>query len=172
MLNQNLKHLLLSASANALKVSYNTYDQSISYLELYIQSKRALPTELCVYKHSLLLYKVMREEQPKRDWIDLNFQMINTRRQLSFETRNTSNYKVGNIILSNRLSSLNKKIQLQDLSLPFESYKIKCKMMFFKSILNVCFARKSIKPSKVVCIDTHKGAGEGEGGPNVPLQKT
>ena len=134
MLNQNLKHLLLSASANALKVSYNTYDQSISYLELHIQSKRALPTELCVYKHSLLLYKVMREEQPKRDWIDLNFQMINTRRQLSFETRNTSNYKVGNNNLSNRLSSLNKKIQLQDLNLPFESYKIKCKMMFLNQV--------------------------------------
>jgi hypothetical protein len=133
-LNQNLKQLLLSASANALKVSCNTYDRSISYLELHKQSKRALPTELCIYKHSLLLYKVMREEQPKRDWIDLNFQMINTRRQLSFETRNTSNYKVGNNNLSNRLSILNKKIQLQDLNLPFESYKIKCKMMFLNQI--------------------------------------
>jgi hypothetical protein len=72
----------------------------------------------------------MTEEQPKGDWMDLNFQMINTRRQLYFETRNTSNYKVGNNILSNRLSSFNKKRQLQDLNLPFESYKIKCKMMF------------------------------------------
>ena len=82
----------------------------------------------------LIISKVIREEQPKRDWIDLNFQMINTRRQLSFETRNTSNYKVGNNNLSNRLSSLNKKIQLQDLNLPFESYKIKCKMMFLNQV--------------------------------------
>jgi hypothetical protein len=33
-------------------------------------------------------------------------------RQLSFETRNTSKYKVGNNILTNRLSSLNMKKQL------------------------------------------------------------
>ncbi len=31
--------------------------------------------------------------------------MINTRKQLLFETRNTSNYKVGNNIFINRLSS-------------------------------------------------------------------
>jgi hypothetical protein len=76
----------------------------------------------------------MREEQPKRDWIDLNFQMINTRTQLAFETRNTSNYKVGNNNQSNRLSSLNKKIQLEDLNLPFKSYKIMCKMMFLNQV--------------------------------------
>jgi hypothetical protein len=76
----------------------------------------------------------MTEEQPKRDLIDLNFQMMNTRRQLSFETRNTSNYKVGNNILSKRQSSLNEMIQLQDLNLPFESYKIKCKMMSFNQL--------------------------------------
>jgi hypothetical protein len=52
----------------------------------------------------------MKEEQPKREWKDLNFQMINTRRQLLLKIKNTSNYKVGNNILINRVSSLNKKI--------------------------------------------------------------
>jgi hypothetical protein len=129
-LSPNLKQILLSASANALKLCYNKYDRSLSYIELHKQSQRALPVEVCAYKHSLLLYKVVREEQPKREWIGLNFQMINTRRQQFFETSNTSNYKVGNNILINRLSSLNRKILLQDLNLPFESFKIKCKTMF------------------------------------------
>ena len=129
-LNQNLKKLLQSASANALKLCCSYYDGSVSYLELHKQFKRALPTEICTYKHSLLLYKVIREEQPKREWMDLNFQMINTRRQLYFEIQNTRNYVVGNNILINRFSCLNKKILLQDLDLSLESFKVKCKTMF------------------------------------------
>ncbi len=126
-LNQNLKQIILSASANALKLCYKKYDRSPSYIELHKQSQ---PVEVCTNKHSLLLYKVVREEQPKRERISLNFQMINTRRQQFFETSNRSNYKLGNNILINRLSSLNRKILLQDLNLPFESFNIKCKTMF------------------------------------------
>ena len=69
-------------------------------------------------------------EEPKNEMIDLNFQMINTRRQTFFETRNNSVFRVGNNILVNRLSCLNKKILLDELNLPFESYKIKCKEKF------------------------------------------
>ncbi len=66
----------------------------------------------------------------KRDWLDLNFQMINTSRQTLLEIQNCSVYKVGNNILSNRLSCLNKKLHLELLNLPFETYKIKCKNLF------------------------------------------
>ena len=97
-LNQNLKKLLQSASANALKSCCNYYDGTVSNLKLHKQFKMALPTEISTYKHSLLLYKVIKEEQPKKEWMDLNFQMINTRRQLYFETQNTRNYVVGNNI--------------------------------------------------------------------------
>ncbi len=39
-------------------------------------------------------------------------------------------YKVGNNILSNQLSCLNRKLQLDFLNLPFETNKIKCKNLF------------------------------------------
>ena len=55
---------------------------------------------------------------------------LNTSRQTHFEIRNCSVYKVGNNILSNQLSCLNRKIQFDFLNLPFETYKIKCKSLF------------------------------------------
>ena len=64
------------------------------------------------------------------DWLDLNFLMINTRRQTYFEIQNQLGYKVGNNILPNRFSCPNKKIPLDMLNLSIEAYKVKCKSMF------------------------------------------
>ncbi len=47
-----------------------------------------------------------------------------------FEVQNRSVYRVGNNILTNRLSCLNRKVTLDMLNLPIEPYKIKCKDMF------------------------------------------
>ncbi len=129
-LNLNCKKLLLSASANALKLCNAIYDPNISYVDLHKLHKRALPNNFCTYRHCLLLFKVFNNKILKRDWLDLNFQMINTSRQNLFEVQNCSVYKVGNNILSNRLSCLNRKLQLDFLILPFEMYKIKCKSLF------------------------------------------
>ena len=129
-LNVNCKKMLISASANALKLCNNYYDPSISYIDLHILHKRALPEKFCFYRHCLLLFKVFNNSIPEKDWLDLNFRMINTSRQTHFEIANNSNYKVGNNILSNRFSFLNKKISLEMLNLPFETYKVKCKGIF------------------------------------------
>ena len=131
-LSKNSKHLILSASANALKLCNQFYSPNISYIDLHTIHNRALPNKFCLYRHSLLLHKAFRNEIPPKDWIDLNFQLINTRRQMFFEIRNQARFKVGNNILSNRLSCLNKKITLDLLNLPLETYKIKCKELFLK----------------------------------------
>lgn len=54
-LNKNCKNLLLSASANALRLCNRFNDQRISYVDLHIKYKRALPRNFCVYKHCLCL---------------------------------------------------------------------------------------------------------------------
>ena len=131
-LNQNCKKLLMSASANALKLCNNFYDPTVSYLELHRINGRALPSNFCLYRHSLLLYKLCNNSSTTKDWLDLNFQIITTSRQINFEIQNRSNYKVGNNILSNRLSCLNKKITLDMLNLTLESFKVKCKSIFLK----------------------------------------
>jgi hypothetical protein len=129
-LNKNCKKLLLSASANALKLCNKINNPNISYIDLHKHFKRALPEKFCMYRHCLLLYKIFNNLIPRKDWLDLNFQMINTRRQIFFEVQNRSVYRVGNNILTNRLSCLNRKVTLDMLNLPIEPYKIKCKDMF------------------------------------------
>ena len=129
-LNVNSKKQLLSASANALKLCEKFYNPEVSYVDLHRKYGRALPNEFYMYRHCLMLFKIFNYMIPENDWQDLNSQMINTSRQKLFEIHNQSNYKVGNNILSNRLSCLNKKIELDTLNLPFNSFKILCKKMF------------------------------------------
>ena len=129
-LNFNCKKLLMSASANALKLCNIHYDPYVSYVDLHKLHKRALPNKFCLYRHCLLLYKVFNNEIPRNDWLDLNFKMINTSRQIFFEISNTAGYRVGNNILSNRLSCINKRITLDMLNLKVDSFKIRCKEMF------------------------------------------
>ena len=61
--------------------------------------------------------------------------MVNTKRQLLFETQKK---KEGTNILIKGLSSFNKKLPEQDVNLLFQRYKIRCKVMFFKPIMNLC----------------------------------
>jgi hypothetical protein len=128
--NSHCKKLLLSAFANALKLCNAIHNPNISYVDLHKLHKRALPNNFCIYRHCLLLFKVFNNRMSERDWLNLNFQMINTSRQALFEKQNCSVYKVGNNILSNPLYCLNKKLQLDYLNLPFEMYKIKSKGLF------------------------------------------
>ena len=129
-LNHVCKKMLLSASANALKLCNKYHDPSISYVDLHSIHRRALPNNFCLYRHSLLLYRLFNSAIPKNDWIDLNFQTISTSRQMFFEARNNSFYKVGNNLLVNRFSCINKKITLSMLNLSIETYKVKCKALF------------------------------------------
>ena len=121
---------LKTASANALKLCEKIYDPFISYVDLHKKYSRALPNEFYLYRHSLILFKIFNQMIPENDWLELNSQIVCTGRQKLFEIRNLSTYKVGNNILSNRLSCLNKKLDLDMLNLPFNSYKILCKKIF------------------------------------------
>jgi hypothetical protein len=129
-LNSHCKKLLLSTSVNALKLCNAIHYPNISYVDLHKLHKKALPNNFCTYRHCLLLFKVFNNKILERDWLNLNFQMINTRRTTLFEIQNCSVYKVGNNILSNRLSCLKRKLQLESLNLSFEMYKITCKGIF------------------------------------------
>ena len=126
-----LKNLLLSKSANALKLCTPSYCQSMSFVELHVINQRATPQQFCIYKHSLLLYSVYNDERPTLDWSALNFNQNFNSRHTLFTAFDTSNYRVGkNNQISNRLKCLNNKIELTHLNMDKESYKIKCKQLF------------------------------------------
>jgi hypothetical protein len=126
-LNPPLKQMLLSASANALKLSQNRPDFYESFINIHKSCNRAQPDQLITYKHAILLHKLYNNQQPQADWIDINvYQVFNSRRE-HFKIMKNNTYLVGNNLLATRLSVLNDKISLEDLNLSLDSFKVKYK---------------------------------------------
>jgi hypothetical protein len=122
-----LKQLLLSASANALKLSQRTPDVFESYINIHKSCNRASPEQMVVYKHAIILHKLYNNQQPHRDWIEINFNQVFTSRQSHFRIIKNNTYNVGNNLLSTRLAILNGKVLLEDLNLSLDSFKVKYK---------------------------------------------
>ena len=108
-LRTDLKQHLLSAWALALKLSKTNPDPLESFVNIHKSSKRAQPEQLLVYKHAILLHKIYNEKIPSMDWVELTFSQTITSRETFFNTIKTNRNKVGNNILSARLSVLNKQ---------------------------------------------------------------
>ena len=83
-----------------------------------------------IYKHVLLLHKIYNNENTSINWVDLFFTQQFNHRDPTVKFYNTSTYKVGNSLLTNRFTVLNGKIALNWLNDSFESYKIKYKNLF------------------------------------------
>ena len=129
-LNPNSKQHLLSASANAIKLCDISNDPYLSYLDLHRSNKRATPTQMSTYKHSLLLFKLYNSNERSYDWLQLNLMQTLTGRQTNFRIFVQSNYRIGCNQMCNRFASLNNKIPLAWLSLTFETFKKHCKERF------------------------------------------
>ena len=125
-----LKQLLLSASAAALKLTQKIPNRMQSFINIHIECKRALPEQMILYKHSILLHKLYNNKLPEVEWTALNFQQSLTTRQTKFVVIKNQNRKVGNNILTNRLHILNNKILLNDLNDSIDTFKVKHKKIF------------------------------------------
>ena len=130
-LNPKLKQALLSASATALKNCTPSYHSLMSFHELHLLNNRATPTQMCQYKLALAMFTLFNTQEPTLDWLDMHFQQTFNQRYNFLNFVNTASYKVGNNILCNRFACLNKKIEHDWLNLTKESFKIKCKALFF-----------------------------------------
>ena len=99
----------------------------MSHLDLHAINKRATPAQMCIYKHAILLYKMIENRMPMSDWIDLNFQQSFNGRDLNFKFFSKNNYRVGGNIICNRMNILNGKLPLTSVEKSFDSFKIFCK---------------------------------------------
>ena len=104
-----------------------------SFLNIHKSTKRATPENYLLYKHSILLYKLYNDQNPNLEWIDLHFKQTFNPRHTYFNVLKDINFKIGNNILTARLSILNRKIKLADLNLSIESFKVKYKEVFLSS---------------------------------------
>ena len=107
-----INQLLLSASATALKRSQRNPNNFESLINIHKFCKRAIPNQMIVYKHAILTHKFYNLEQPRADWINLNFIQTFTSRQRAFQIIKNKNYKVGNNLLSTRLTIVYNLIRL------------------------------------------------------------
>ena len=129
-LSSEIRTQLLSASAKALQTSLNVYNPYISHIKIHNQFKQAMPKQMSLYKLSLQLHKLYNQNENTYEWVHFASQIIITSRQTKFENIKRNNYKIGLNTLTNKLSCLNKLIDLKTLDLSFASYKREMKIKF------------------------------------------
>ena len=115
-LKPELKQIILSTSASALKLFQRNPDLNESFNDIHKAFKRAHPNQFIIHKHSILLHKMYNSYCPKMGWVELNFNQTLTSRQLLFKTIKSNRFQVGNNLLASRLSVLDLKIPLIDLN--------------------------------------------------------
>ena len=124
------KKLLLSTSANALKVAYNYRFPFISFKAIHSLAGRATPSMITNYKLALMLHVIYNCTNHSDEWTHLNLNQVFTSRQTCFHINRHNNLTVGMNALSSRLYFINDKIPFELLNKSFESYKIECKRLF------------------------------------------
>ena len=67
------------------------------------------------------------------DWVELNFNQAITSRETNFNLLKSNKTKIGNNLLSTRLTILNKKVKLDDLNMSLDSFKIKYKKILLQT---------------------------------------
>ena len=128
-LKPELKQLLLSASAKAIKLCERVPNPMESFVNLHKNCKIALPHQIILYKHAIFLHEFYNERTPNLEWIELNFNQILTSRQTVFKITKNSRFNIGNNILTARLTAINNKIDLKDLKLSLDGFKVKYKKL-------------------------------------------
>ena len=108
----------------------NVSDLRISFTQLHKQEKRATPMSFGKYKLSIQLFKIYNGGTMIEDWLDMNVQQNFNARNSKFHINDFSKLKVGNNILSNRLTCLNNEVELDWLNLSLIAFKLKAKKHF------------------------------------------
>jgi hypothetical protein len=94
------------------------------------KSKKSTSEQFSLYKISLTLFKVFNCTVPGTDWVDLNLNIVSTSRHSTFDVNRSNNFIIGINTLSDKLTTIRKKIHLDHLNLPFPIYKHKMKSVF------------------------------------------
>ena len=66
-LKPQIKQLLMSASANALKITQRTPNPFESFIDVHKSCKRATPNQIIAYKHAILLHTLYKKRLPQAD---------------------------------------------------------------------------------------------------------
>ena len=129
-LKTNLKQRLLSASSQAIKTCIKYCTNDLSFVRIHEMFERALPEKFLLYRHALLLYKLINSNSHTCEWVHLNFNQILTSRQTTFMATKNNRKRVGLNAFANRVFILNGKIPLCWFEMSIETFKVHCKAKF------------------------------------------
>jgi hypothetical protein len=129
-LKQNLKQKLLSASAKAIKTCIKYCTDDVSFVKIHEMCSRSLPENFLLYRHALLLHKLINSNSHTCEWVHLNFNLILTSRQTTFMSRKNNNKRIGLNAFANRVYILNGRIPLDWLNMSKNTFKVHCKKEF------------------------------------------
>jgi hypothetical protein len=110
--NNNVKHKIFVASANALKIYLHYQNLLTSFLHPCKITGRSTPMMITEYKFALQLFKVFNECTPIDEGAYLNLDQVNISRQTAFQINRNCTTKIGRNSLCNRFHQLNGKIPL------------------------------------------------------------
>jgi hypothetical protein len=122
-LKRSLKSKLFSASGAALRL----LDKDMSFKALHKKYNRATPTQFQKYTTAISLYDLVKKEIPEDEWINLQFNIQNDRRNMKLSFQANNKLKCGLNCLSNRFKSITNEIDKQWIDLTRDAYKTKCK---------------------------------------------
>jgi hypothetical protein len=71
-----LKKAIKKSSANALKICITDFNQFTTHTEIHLKAERSPPQNLCLYKHALLLHKLVNTCIPENEHLHMNFQLL------------------------------------------------------------------------------------------------
>jgi hypothetical protein len=122
-LKRSLKSKLFSASGAALRL----LDKDMSFNALHKKYNRATPTQFQKYITAISLYDLVKKEIPEDEWINLQFNIQNDRRNTKLSFHANNKLKCGLNCLSNRFKSITNEIDKQWIDVTRDAYKTKCK---------------------------------------------
>ena len=120
----------MSLSANALTICMKYDTQMVFFTKIHKMNQRATPQKYLLYRHALMLYKILNSNDYSLEWCGLNYNQIFTTRQMNFIASKSNKLKVGQNAFANRSYILNNKIPLTWFNSSVETFKIKCGKFF------------------------------------------
>ena len=94
----------------------------LSSKNMHEMAGRATPDKWMDFKLALQLYRVVNNQVPVKDWVNININNIQTCRQSTFMTMKSNRLRIGMNIISNRFYYLNGRIGLDWLNQSYTTY--------------------------------------------------
>ena len=88
------KKKLMSLSANALTICMKYDTQMVFFTKIHKMNQRATPQKYLLYRHALMLYKILNSNDYSLEWCGLNCNQSFTSRQVNFIAKKSSKLKV------------------------------------------------------------------------------